>query len=82
MTKVIKSWRERLLNYLQKSEKETKARDKKILILNLLKDNLTTEESVDLFSKVSEIFYTQMSIRLNDIDKEKSVLNQFFNVKN
>ena len=47
MTKVIKSWRERLLNYLQKSEKETKARDKKILILNLLKDNLTTEESVD-----------------------------------
>lgn len=80
MTKVVKTWRERLANWLQKSEKETKIKDKKVLILNLLQENLTTEESIDLYNCISELFINKMQSRLEDVSKEKDVLSVFLSV--
>jgi len=77
MTKVIKSWRQRLADYLQKSEKETKIKDKKQLILNLLQENLTTEESINLFNTVSELFTNKMKDRLEEVSLEKDALTVF-----
>lgn len=77
MTKVIKSWRQRLADYLQNSEKETVIKDKRILMLNLLQENLTTEESINLYNEVSELFVSRMQSRLEEVSLEKDVLSVF-----
>lgn len=79
MTKHIQSWRIRLANYLQKSEKETEFKDKKTLIMSLLQKDLSIEESVNLFSSVSIVFAEKMREQLEKISREKEVLEQFLN---
>jgi len=77
MTKVVKTWRTRVANWLQKSEKETVIKDKRVLILNLLQENLTTEESINLYNEVSELFVSKMQSRLEEVSLEKDVLSVF-----
>lgn len=79
MTKVIKSWKQRLAEYLQKSEKETEFKDKKTLIMSLLQKDLSIEESVNLFSSVSIVFAEKMREQLEKVSREKEVLEQFLN---
>jgi hypothetical protein len=79
MTKCLKSWRIRLANYLQKTEKETEFKDKKTLIMSLLKKDLSIEESVNLFSSVSSVFVGKMKEQLEKVSREKEVLEQFLN---
>lgn len=79
MTKIIKSWRQILATYLQKTEKETVIKDKKFLILNLIQENLTTEESINLYNTISEMFIDKMKNRLEEVSLEKDVLSVFLN---
>lgn len=81
MTKIIKSWRQILATYLQKTEKETVIKDKKFLILNLIQENLTTEESINLYNTISEMFIDKMKNRLEEVSLEKDVLSVFLNQK-
>lgn len=78
--KLVKTWRERLADYLKKSEKETVIKDKKVLVLNLLQENLTTEESIDLYNNISELFISKMKERLQEVSLEKDVLSVFLSV--
>ena len=78
MTK-IKSWRSKIANYLQKTEKETEFKDKKTLIMNLLQKDLSIEESVELFSSVSNVFAEKMTEQLEKVSREKDVLEEFLN---
>lgn len=79
MTKHLQSWRIRLANYLQRSEKETEFKDKKTLIMSLLQKELSIEESVNLFSSVSVVFAEKMKEQLEKVSREKEVLEQFLN---
>ena len=78
MTK-IKNWRIRLAEFLQKTEKEEVFKDKKTLIMNLLQNDLSIEESVELFSSVSNVFAEKMTEQLEKVSREKSVLEEFLN---
>lgn len=79
MTKHLQSWRIRLANYLQTTEKETEFKDKKTLIMSLLQKELSIEESVNLFSSVSVVFAEKMKEQLEKVSREKEVLEQFLN---
>lgn len=76
MTVQIKNWWQKRQEKLKQTEIST-ARES---ILFNLSNELTTEESINLFKDVRDVFTNRMQQRLVDVSQEKVVLKQFLNV--
>jgi adenine-specific DNA methylase len=80
MTKQLKNWKLRLILWLEnRREKEIKTeieRNKETILYNLL-ENKSTEQSIEMFSDISEQFINLMAQRLEKVSEEKSVLERF-----
>jgi hypothetical protein len=69
----FKFWREKA----KKEEHQEMIDDKRSGILKLLRTELTTEESLLLFSDIEVIFIEKMKIKLQEVSKEKEQLEKF-----
>jgi hypothetical protein len=80
MTKQLKNWKLRLILWLEnRREKELKTeieRNKETILYNLL-ENKSTEQSINLFNNVSEVFIIKMKERYEKVSLEKDVLEEF-----
>ena len=77
MTKQINDWRTRLIIWLEKRREKEKQKDIKNFkesVLLTLEKSLTTEESIKVFNQVVLEYKQLMSDRLEEVSKEKSVL--------
>ena len=77
MTKQINDWRTRLIIWLEKRREKEKQKDIKNFkesVLLTLEKSLTTEESIKVFNQVVLEYKQLMSNRLEEVSKEKSVL--------
>jgi len=61
----------------QEKVKQTEISTARESILFLLSNELTTEESVNLFNDVYSVYVNRMNQRLVEINNEKVVLEQF-----
>ena len=80
MTKQINDWRTRLIIWLEKRREKEKQKDIKNFkesVLLTLEKSLTTEESIKVFNQVVLEYKQLMSNRLEEVSKEKSVLEFF-----
>ena len=80
MTKQINDWRTRLIIWLEKRREKEKQKDIKNFkesVLLTLEKSLTTEESIKVFNQVVLEYKQLMSDRLEEVSKEKSVLEFF-----
>jgi hypothetical protein len=83
MTKIILNWKERLIIYLQNRKKKERQTEKEVIfesIMHLLTDNLSLEESIEMFQEVKGSFYNCCSGRLITVNKDKEVLENFLSV--
>ena len=82
MTDKIKDWRLRLIIWLEKrrvKEKQSELQNfKESVLLGL--QQLETEESIEVFNKISEEYKNLMLKRLARVTKEKFDLEQFLSV--
>ena len=82
MTDKIKDWRLRLIIWLEKrrvKEKQSELQNfKESVLLGL--QQLETEESIEVFNKISEEYKQLMLKRLARVTKEKFDLEQFLSV--
>lgn len=73
MTHIVKNW-------WQKRQEKIKQQDfstaREVILFNL-SNELTTEESINLFKDVRDVFTNKMSQRLIDVSQEKIALEQF-----
>lgn len=74
--KIIQNWWEKK----QEKIKEAEFSNARETILFNLSNNLTTEESVNLFKDVSDVFINKMQSRLLAVSLEKEVLENFLSV--
>ena len=82
MTDKIKDWRLRLIIWLEKmrvKEKQSELQNFKESVLLGLQE-LETEESIEVFNKISEEYKQLMLKRLARVTKEKFDLEQFLSV--
>ena len=82
MTDKIKDWRLRLIIWLEKmrvKEKQSELQNFKESVLLGLQE-LETEESIEVFNKISEEYKNLMLKRLARVTKEKFDLEQFLSV--
>lgn len=80
MTKIILSWKERLIKYLQNRKEKERQTEKEIMfdnIMHLLTEKLSLEESIEMFEEVRESFYNSCKEQLNEVNRDKSVLEKF-----
>ena len=80
MTDKIKDWRLRLIIWLEKRREKEKQEDIKNFkesVLLTLEKSLTTEESIEVFNKISEEYKQSMLKRLARVTKEKFDLEEF-----
>lgn len=80
MTKQIKDWKTRLILWLEKmriKEKQGNIKNFKQSVLHTLENSLTTEESIKVFNEIVLEYKQLMSDRLEEVCKEKSVLEFF-----
>lgn len=80
MTKVLLNWKERLIIYLQNRKEKERQTEKEIMfdsIMHLLKENLSLEESIEMFEDVRERFRDSCLRQLADVERDKSVLEKF-----
>ena len=80
MTKQINDWRTRLILWLEKRREKEKQKDIKNFkesVLLTLEKSLTTEDSIEVFNQVVLEYKQLMSNRLEEVSKEKSVLEFF-----
>ncbi len=83
MTKIIMTWRERLINYLQKRREKEKLTEKQLAfesIMHLLNDNLSLEESIEMFEQVQKSFIWSCEEQLVEVNRDKEVLEKFLSV--
>ena len=82
MTDKIKDWRLRLIIWLEKmriKEKQSEIQNfKESVLLGL--QQLETEESIEVFNKISEEYKQLMLKRLARVTKEKFDLEEFLSV--
>ena len=82
MTDKIKDWRLRLIIWLEKrrvKEKQSELQNfKESVLLGL--QQLETEESIEVFNKISEEYKQLMLKRLARVTKEKFDLEEFLSV--
>lgn len=82
MTDKIKDWRLKLIIWLEKmriKEKQSEIQNFKESVLLRLQQ-LETEESIEVFNKISEEYKQLMLKRLGRITKEKVALEEFLSV--
>ena len=80
MTKQINDWKTRLILWLEKrreKEKQREIKNFKESVLLTLEKSLTTEESIKAFNEIVLEYKQLMFNRLEEISKEKSVLECF-----
>ena len=80
MTKQINDWRTRLIIWLEKRREKEKQEDIKNFkesVLLTLEKSLTTEESIKVFKEIVSEYNQLMFNRLEEVSKEKSVLEFF-----
>ena len=80
MTKQINDWKTRLILWLEKRREKEKQEDIKNFkesVLLTLEKSLTTEESIKVFNEIVLEYKQLMFNRLEEISKEKSVLEFF-----
>lgn len=80
MTKQINDWRTRLTLWLEKRREKEKQEDIKNFkesVLLTLEKSLTTEESIKVFNEIVLEYKQLMSDRLEEVSKEKCVLEFF-----
>lgn len=80
MTKQINDWRTRVIIWLEKRREKEKQKDVKNFkesVLLTLEKSLTTEESIKVFNETVLEYKQLMSDRLEEVSKEKSVLEFF-----
>ena len=80
MTQKIKTFREKIAEF--RANKKIKERQKELqkakeCILYNLTNNLSTEESIDMFNEVAETFCDLKAKRLERITEEKTNLENF-----
>lgn len=72
-----------LKNWWQKRQEKIKQQDfstaREVILFNL-SNELTTEESINLFKDVRDVFTNKMQQRLVDISQEKVALENFLSV--
>ena len=73
MTQRIKDWREK--RKIELHEKELVTR-RETIMFNLLND-LTTEESLDMFKDVNSLFLNSVNNRLRSISEESLLIKKF-----
>lgn len=73
MTHIVKNWWQKRQERLKQEDFST-ARE---VILFNLSNELTTEESINLFKDVRDVFTNKMQQRLVDVSQEKIALEQF-----
>jgi len=76
MTQIVKNWWQRRQEKLKQQDFST-ARE---VILYNLSNDLTTEEQINLFKDVSDVFTNKMVSRLDSISREKIVLERFLDI--
>ena len=84
MTKQINDWKTRLILWLEKRREKEKQEDIKNFkesVLLTLEKSLTTEESIKVFNEIVLEYKQLMSNRLEEISKEKSVLEFFLSAE-
>jgi hypothetical protein len=83
MTKQINDWKTKLIIWLEKrqeKEKQKEIKNFKESVLLTLEKSLTTEDSIKVFNEVVLEYKQLMSNRLEEVSKEKSVLEFFLSV--
>jgi hypothetical protein len=73
MTQRIKSWRE---NRKQSNHERELMTRKETILYNLLND-LTTEESLNMFEDINSLFLSNVNSRLQSISEEKLLIEKF-----
>ena len=84
MTKQINDWRTRLIIWLEKRREKEKQEDIKNFkesVLLTLEKSLTTEDSIKVFNEIVLEYKQLMFNRLEEISKEKSVLEFFLSAE-
>ena len=80
MTKQINDWKTRLILWLEKrreKEKQREIKNFKESVLLTLEKSLTTEESIKVFNETVLEYKQLMFNRLEEVSKEKSILEFF-----
>jgi hypothetical protein len=80
MTKIIHTWRERLINYLQNRKEKERQTEKELAfesIMHLLNDNLSLEESIEMFEQVQKSFIWSCKEQLVEVNGYKEALEKF-----
>lgn len=83
MTKQINDWKTRLILWLEKRREKEKQEDIKNFkesVLLTLEKSLTTGESVKVFNEIVLEYKQLMFNRLEEVSKEKSVLEFFLSM--
>lgn len=76
MTHIVKNWWQKRQERLKQEDFST-ARE---VILFNLSNELTTEESINLFKDVRDVFTNKMQQKLVDVTQEKVALESFLSV--
>jgi hypothetical protein len=83
MTQIVKTWKEKVALYFENRAKKDKKTDydlAKDSILHLLHKELTTEESLILFTEIKKEFISKMRERSLEVKKENELLDNFLSV--
>lgn len=83
MKKVKQNWKERLALYFEIRAKKEKGKEyllAKENVLHLIFKDRTTEESLNFYKDISEIFVCKMRERSLEVKRENELLDKFLSV--